>query len=108
VQVVRRLGEPDLDHLARDVPLVRRLRDVETLVALHAQQLGAEPACEALAELGLADAGLALEEQRAAELQAQVQRRGEAPVAHVLLAGEQGDDRVDRRGQGQGRRHGTR
>ena len=35
---VRRLGEADLDHLARDVPLVGGLRDVQPLVALHAQQ----------------------------------------------------------------------
>ena len=67
--VVRRLGEADLHHLARDVPLVRRLRDVEAFVALHAQQRRRKRARQRLRELGLADAGLAFDEQRAAERQ---------------------------------------
>ena len=47
--LVRRLGEADLDHLPRDVPLVRGLRDVEPFVALHAQQRGVERPRERLA-----------------------------------------------------------
>jgi hypothetical protein len=37
-----RLGEPDLDHLARVVPLVDRRRDVEALVALQPDQRAPE------------------------------------------------------------------
>ena len=64
--VVRRLGEADLHHLARDVPFVGGLRDVEPLVALHAQQQRREAARQRLGQLGLADARLAFEEERPA------------------------------------------
>ncbi len=63
-----RLQQPDLEHLARVVPLVDGGVDVEALVALEADQRRAERRGQDLGHLGLAHAGLALEEQRAAEL----------------------------------------
>ena len=52
---MRRLSQPDLDHLPRHIPFVSGLRDVETFVALHAQQQRAQAPRDGLAELGLAD-----------------------------------------------------
>ena len=48
---MRCFGEANLHHLPRDVPLVGRLRDVEPLVALHAQQHGGKRLRERLGEL---------------------------------------------------------
>ena len=106
--VVRRLGEADLHHLARDVPLVRGLRDVEAFVALHAQQHRLQRPRQRLGELGLADAGLAFDEERALEREREEDRRREAPVGDVALGGERGDDGVDGGGRcgGSGRDHG--
>ena len=66
VDAAGRLGEPDLDHLPRVVPFVDRRRDVEAFVALQPDELAAERRREHLGDLGLADARLAFEEQRAA------------------------------------------
>ena len=65
-RLAARLEQPDLEHLARVVPLVDRGVDVEALVALEPDQPRAEARREDLGELGLADARLALEEERAA------------------------------------------
>ena len=59
-----RLGEADREQLARVVPLVERLGSVDPLVALQADQRGVEHLRQRLRGLGLADAGLALEQQR--------------------------------------------
>ena len=64
----------DRDQLPRVVPLVERLRGVDPLVALQADQPPAEQLREDLRDLGLADAGLTLEQQRLAEGQRQVDR----------------------------------
>ena len=76
------LGEADLEHLARVVPLVERRGDVEALVALQADEPPAERRGQHLGDLGLADAGLALEEERPAELRA----RGTRAVARLASA----------------------
>ena len=81
------LGKAYLDHLARDVPLVGRLRDVEAFVALHTQQGRRQGRRQCLRQLGLADARLAFEEQRPRELQAQEQRGREPPVTDVVFRG---------------------
>ena len=88
LRLAARLQQPDLEHLARVVPLVDRGVDVEALVALEADEPGAEARGEDLGELRLADAGLALEEQRPAELQRQEDRRRERPVGDVVAAAE--------------------
>ena len=77
-RLAARLEQPDLEHLARVVPLVDGRVDVQALVALEPDQPGAERRGEDLGELGLADAGLAFEEQRATELERQEDGRRRA------------------------------
>ena len=57
------------DHLRRAVPLVDGGGDIEPLIALQADQLASERRRQDLGDLGLADAGLAFQEQRPAHLQ---------------------------------------
>ncbi len=85
----RRFREADLDHLARVVPLVGRLGDVQALVALQPDQLAAESGGDHLGQLGLADPRFALEKQRPLHRQAEIKRRGEAAVGHVIGLAEQ-------------------
>ena len=82
------LEQPDLEHLARVVPLVDRRVDVQALVALEADEPRAEGRREDLGELGLADAGLALQEQRTPELEGQEHRGHERAVGDVVAAAE--------------------
>jgi hypothetical protein len=98
-------GQPDLDHLARVVPFVDGGGDVEALVALQADELAAERLRQHLGDLGLADAGLALEEQRPAHAQAEEDDGGERPVGDVAGAGEKPGGFVD--GGGEGAWHGA-
>ena len=91
------LGEPDGEQLALVVPLVQRLGRGQPLVALQPDQRRPERAGERLGRGGLADPGLALEQQRPAELERQVQRGGQAVVDQVV-------DRVEPLGELVGRR----
>src|SRR6266850_1299268 len=91
-----RLGQPALDHLPRVVPLVGRLGNVQALVALQANELAAERLRHHLADFGLADAGLALQEQRAAHGERKEKGGGEAAIGHVLARREQRLGLVDR------------
>ncbi len=77
-----------MQELAGVVPLVDGLGGVDAFVALQPQQLAARPAGEDFGDLGLADTGLALEQQRAAEPQREEDGRGETLVRQVLVAGE--------------------
>jgi hypothetical protein len=94
------LGQPDLQHLPRVVPLVGGGVDVQPLVALQPDQLGIQPRRQHLGDLGLAGAGLAFEEQRALQLQRQEDRGGELAVGDVVLLGKQRGGGVDRGRQG--------
>ena len=78
LRLAARLEQPDLEHLARVVPLVDGRVDVEPLVALEPDQAGAERCGQDLRQLGLADPGLALEQQRATELQGEEDGRRRA------------------------------
>ncbi len=99
------LQEPDLEHLARVVPLVDSGVDVQALVALEADQPAAERRGENLGELGLADAGLAFEQQRAPELERQEDRGRERAVGDVVALAEVDLDGLDGAGAlGSGRR----
>ncbi len=82
------LQQPDLEHLARVVPLVHRGVDVEALVALQPDQPRAEAAREHLGELGLADARLALEQQRPLELEREEHRGRDRSVGDVAALAE--------------------
>ena len=68
-----RSASPNREHLGGVVPLVDGSGRVEALVALQAQQTPAQGLREGRGELGLAAAGLALQQQRAAEGEAQVE-----------------------------------
>src|SRR5438105_227274 len=73
-----------LDHLPRIVPLVGRLRDIESLVALQTDELPAQALGDDLGDLGLADPGLAFEEQRPAHGEGKEKGGGEAAIGDVV------------------------
>ena len=89
------LDGPEVEELAGVVPLVDGLGGVDALVALEAQQLAARPPGEDLGHLGLADAGLALEQEGPPQPQGQEDGGGEALVGQVLVAGEGLADLLD-------------
>src|SRR5262249_11047726 len=91
-----RLEEPDVHHLAGVVPLVDGVAHVQPFVALEANELAAEDPREHLRDLGLPHAGLALEEERARELQGQEGGRGEPAFGKIVLPAEGGLEVVDR------------
>ena len=105
------LGGADRHHLRREVPLVDRRGAVEPFVALQPDQPASQRLGQRLGDLGLADPGLALEEQRPPELQREEHHGRKAPPGDVARAPEQRLGRVDRGGQGahcdlsSGRRH---
>ena len=90
-----RLGEADAEQLARIVPLVQRLGGVDPVVALQADQRGVEHGGQRLARLGLADAGLALEQQRLGQPQAEEHRGGERLVDQVVDRAQAHAERLD-------------
>ena len=83
------LHQANFQQLAGVVPLVDRVVDVEALVALQPDQIGAESGSQSAGDFGLADAGLAFQEQRAAQLQRQEDGDGEPPVSYVSLVAQQ-------------------
>ena len=87
-QLAGRVEDAQLEQLARVVPLVDGVADVEAFVALQANQVGVERGGNRCRQRGLADAGLALEEQRASETQGQEQRDRQALVGDVALVAE--------------------
>jgi hypothetical protein len=89
----RRLGGADLEQLARVVPVVQRARDVDALVALQPDQARAGRLGERLGGLGLADPGLALQQQRLLEVDREEDRDRERLVGEVPLRGERLADR---------------
>ena len=91
----------DGEELALIVPLVERGVLVEALVALQADQLGAVHGGERLGDLGLADAGLAFEQQRPLEELHQPQRGRDVAVGDVADGGEAVGDGVARKRHGQ-------
>ena len=90
-----RVGEPDAEQLARVVPLVERLGGVDPLVALQAHERRVEHRRERLRGLRLADAGLALEQQRLRQAHAEEDRRREPLVDEVVDRGEPPRERLD-------------
>ena len=101
------LGGPEVEELASVVPVVDGLGGVDALVALQPDQLAARPRRQDLGQLGLADPGLAFDEQRPAQRDRQVDRRRQPLVGQVAVGREGGGDLVDRRrGRPVGRGHG--
>ena len=62
---------------------------------MEANQLGLEGRREHLGDLGLADAGLALEEQRPLELQREKDRSGQPALGDVVESRKDGLEIVD-------------
>ena len=89
-------GDADRDHLRRVVPLVERRGDVEPLVALQPHQPPPERRRKHFGDLGLADARLAFEEQRAAHLEREIQHGRKRPVGHIIGRREQVERGFDR------------
>ena len=69
-----------MEQLAGVVPLVDGVRDVEAFVALQPDQARAGRDRERLRGLGLADAGLALEQERLLEREREEERRRQPAV----------------------------
>ena len=83
-RLARCFGGADSQQLARVVPLVQRLGGVDALVALQPHQGRVERRSQSLGRLGLADAGLAFEQQWLREARRAEQRCREALVGQVV------------------------
>ena len=90
------LRSADVEELARVVPLVDGVRDVEALVALEPDQARAERRCERLRGLGLAHACLALEQHGLLEREREEERCREPAVGQVVGLAKRGFELVDR------------
>ncbi len=90
------LRRADVEELARVVPLVDRMRHVEALVALQADQARIEGGRERLRRLRLADAGLALEEHGLLEREREEERRREPSIGQVVRLAQGDFELVDR------------
>ena len=88
IERVGRVEDPQLEQLTRVVPLVERVPDVEALVALKADQVGVERGGHRGGQRGLADARLALEEQRPFQAQREKQRNNQPGIRDVAFGGE--------------------
>ncbi len=82
------LGGAQVEQLAGVVPVVDGLAGVDALVALQADQLAAGPAGEHLGHLGLADPGLALQQQRSLQRDRQEDARRQPLVGQVAVGAE--------------------
>ena len=74
---------PQVQDLAREVPVVERLGGVDPLVALQPDQRQPQPLGDRLGQRGLAGARLPLEQQRTLHAQRQERDRGQVVVAQV-------------------------
>ena len=90
--LARDFARLDRDELALIVPFVERRARVEPLVALHADELGAVHGGERLGDLGLADARLAFDQQRALQIVHHPERGREFAVGDIADFGEAGGD----------------
>ncbi len=89
------LGDADGDHLRGVIPLIDRGGDIEALVALQPDQPAAERRGQHLGDLGLADAGLAFEEDRPAHFERQIKHGAERAVGEIVGLGQEVDGGVD-------------
>ena len=77
------LGHADGEELAGEVPFVEGFGGVDPLVALEPDERGVQYFGQHLGGLGLADPGLAFEQQRLGEPDGAEQRGGDAVVGEV-------------------------
>jgi hypothetical protein len=90
------LGGAQREQLAGIVPVVEGLVDVDALVALQADEPRTRRGRDRLGDFGLPDPGLALEQQRRAELAGQEDGSRQRTVGEIALLGERLADRVGR------------
>mgnify|MGYP001594628643 CR=1 FL=1 len=89
------LRSSDVEELARVVPLVDGMGDVQALVALQPDQARTECDCERLRRLRLADAGLAFQQQGLLQREREEERRRQAPIGQVVGSAERRLEIVD-------------
>src|SRR5215467_11431446 len=80
------LGDTQAQKLALIVPFVERGVGVEAFVALQPDQLGVEQARDDFGQLGLADAGIALDQQGLAHLPREIDRSGDRGLGDISVA----------------------
>ena len=100
VAVAAGLGEADGHELAGVVPFIGGGGEIHAVVALQTHEAAAEPGGQDLGDFGLAGAGLALEEERAAHGERQVDGGGERLVCDVAAGGEEGGGFATEAGRG--------
>jgi hypothetical protein len=81
----RGVENTELQQLACVVPLVDGVADVEAFIALETNQVGVECGSGGGGQRRLADAGLALQEERSSQPEGQKQRDGQALIRHIAL-----------------------
>src|SRR5450755_3215388 len=84
-----------MKDLLRVIPLVERVIGVEALIALEADETAAEVGGQHLGDLGLANAGLAFQEQRFSQREREKNRHRKRTVGDVAPAREQCFDFFD-------------
>ena len=113
IGVGQQASQPFLEHLHVEqlftvLPLVQRLRLIQPLVTLQANELPPGGVCQHLRQLRFADSGRPFNEQRTLQLRHQVNGGGNVLAAHVVGAAERLDDALGRsqlrvfRGWGEG------
>jgi hypothetical protein len=90
-----RLGQPDAQQLALVIPVVQRLGSGQPLIALQSKQRRIQHGGKRFRRSRLADTRFTLEEQRAAERDGQVDRRGGADVEQIVVGVETPDHVVN-------------
>ena len=77
------------NHLGAVVPLVDRGGNVQAFITLQPDQAAPERRGQHLGDFGLADPGLALDEQRPAHPEREIQHRRQRAVGDVIGLGQQ-------------------
>ena len=90
-----RLGRAQMEELAGVVPLVHGLGHIDALVALEPDQGTADPVGENPRDLGLADPGLTLQQERSGQVEGEEDGSGEALVGQVRVVTKRFGDLVD-------------
>jgi hypothetical protein len=79
------LQDAQLENLARIVPLVSCVGDVQAFIALEANQVRLEGRRDRAGQRGLADTGLSFEEQRTPQSKRQEQRHRQPAIRDVAV-----------------------
>ena len=83
------LSDAYSNHLLRVIPFVGRAREVKSLETLQPDKITAQRPGEHFGNLGFADAGLALQQQRPAHLQGKIDDRREFSRSDIITLRKQ-------------------